>query len=121
MACRYLPTAERLRQLLDYNPETGIFTWKPRNPAHHGWNTRYAGQVAGNVDERGYIRIVIDYKLCFAHRLAWVYIHGVAPTKPYEIDHIDAKKWNNKISNLRIATRSLNLENSWRHGRTNGR
>jgi hypothetical protein len=120
MAGRYLPDLDVLRQLLDYDPISGLFTWKrrplsmfPSERIGNAWNARYSGKAAGNTDRHGYRRIHVQYRLCWAHRLAWLYVHGVAPQPPFEIDHIDGKKWNNRIANLRLVTRSDNVYFWW--------
>lgn len=99
-------TVERLRALIDYNSETGSMVWKisanPRNPV---------GAEAGTIAKTGYRIVCIDYKQYLAHRLAWFYVHGCWPT---ELDHIDRDRSNNKIANLRIATRSQNNMNTKR-------
>lgn len=106
-------TQERLRELLNYAPETGVFVWRPReeNSRHDKmWNTRYAGTIAGRLLGTGYRVITIYNHGCTAHRLAWLYAHGDWPAG--HIDHIDGDKTNNALSNLREATRSQNLQNS---------
>ena len=96
-------TQERLKELLDYDPEAGIFTWKrPRRGIA-------ANSMAGGLTPNGYIRIQIDRKDHLAHRLAWLYIHGVIPEA--DIDHINRRKDDNRIANLRAATRSENQQN----------
>jgi hypothetical protein len=121
MAHRDLPDLVVLRQLLAYEPTTGIFTWKRRplsmfatERAFSTWNARYADKIAGNVDPKGYRRIVVQYRLCWEHRLAWLYVHGTAPQKPLEIDHKDGNRQNNRIANLRVVTRSQNNFAMWR-------
>lgn len=96
-------TAERLRELLNYDPETGVFTWRVSRRA-----TARPGSVAGTITPKGYRAIWIgaNYR---AHRLAWLYVYGVWPT--HEIDHIDGNRANNAIANLRDVTRSVNHEN----------
>ena len=94
-------TQERLRELLDYDPETGIFRWRAARGA-----TKPG--AAGCPNKRGYLRICIDYKLYYCHRLAWLYVHGEWPR---EIDHRDLDKSNNRIGNLRVATRTQNNAN----------
>lgn len=94
----------RLRALLAYDPETGIFTWL----VNRGPN-QTAGKPAGSPDEDGYLRIGIDRRRYRSHRLAWFYVHGEWPAM--EIDHWDTDRTNNRIGNLRQATRTMNQEN----------
>ena len=97
-------TVERLREVLDYCPDTGVFTWKIRT------NSRVkVGDVAGCLDKDGYLRIQIDSRLHFTHRLAWFYVTGEWP--PDQIDHINGIRDDNRIANLRAATRSENGQN----------
>ena len=97
-------TQERLKELLHYNPETGIFTWLV-------YRSRYArvGSVAGTI-WLGRIVIMIDRKHYKAHRLAWLYVHGKFPTN--QIDHINEEPSDNRITNLREATNAQNQENA---------
>jgi hypothetical protein len=97
-------TAERLRELLDYDPETGVFTWKVRT----GCRVRI-GQQAGSLRVDGYVFIGLDGGKHLAHRLAWLHVHGEWP--PVEIDHVSGVKSQNQLSNLRLATRSQNQRN----------
>lgn len=97
-------TQERLKELLSYDPETGLFTWL----SQHGARVR-TGSVAGSRTVKRYIRIGVDGALYMAHRLAWLYTYGVWP--PQEIDHRDGVRWNNVLSNLRLATPSQNSQN----------
>src|SRR4051812_36538770 len=94
---------ERLHELLDYQPDTGVFRWKKRR------GPRSAGAIAGSVATKGYWRITLDGQECLAHRLAWLYVHGTWPDG--ELDHIDQVKTNNRISNLRPVTSSQNKQN----------
>lgn len=96
-------TVERLKQKLSYNSNTGLFTWKrSRGPGKEG-------AVAGRLHNQGYIRISIDYKDYLAHRLAWLYVYGEWPSD--EIDHVNGIKTDNRICNLRAATREENCRN----------
>lgn len=98
-------TPERLRELLHYNPNTGIFTWKVRR------NQRAtAGSEAGHREAKGYVSICIDGNDFKAHRLAWLYVHGCWPKN--QIDHKNQAKHDNRIDNLRDATQSENLANT---------
>lgn len=104
-------TAERLRERLDYNSGTGVFTWKVRGSARAG-----PGEVAGTVDSRGYLVIGVDGKQRSAHRLAWLYFYGVWPER--QIDHKDGDRLNNSIANLRDIAGALNRQNQ-RNPRSN--
>lgn len=110
-----------LGECLEYNPDTGVITWKAR-PRHHfntdrGYNT-FVSQKVGMVtgcrsttrDGLCYLKIAINKKLYLAHRLAWVLYHGPIPSG-VEVDHIDHDGTNNKINNLRLVTSSQNKMN----------
>ena len=97
------PSQERIKELLHYNPLTGIFT---RKVARGG---QLKGSVAGTVDKDGYRHICIDGIYYKASRLAWVYVTGNWPDK--FIDHKDLNPSNDKWDNLRLATRSQNMMN----------
>ena len=100
-----LPAVERVRGVLTYSPETGVFTWRESLS-----NSAAAGRRAGARNSKGYVSIGIDGKKYQAHRIAWLYCYGVDPGDS-EIDHIDMDKANNAITNLRLATRKQNNEN----------
>jgi len=99
-------TAERLRELLDYNPESGGFTWLARLATHI-----HIGDIAGN-NNRGYLEIGIAGRVYRAHRLAWLHVYGVWPTGV--IDHIDGNPSNNRICNLRDVSHVGNMQNQRR-------
>jgi hypothetical protein len=101
MTDKPLITYDRLREVLDYCPETGVFTWKVTLSA-----TGVAGSLAGSRHSEGYSNIRIDKKRYFAHRLAWFYVTGESPRQ--EIDHIDGDRGNDTFYNLREATRGQN-------------
>ena len=103
-------TQERLRAILDYDPETGIFTWRRRPELSSTWNTRYAGRPAGSKTEGDYLRIGIDDRSYLAHRLAWLYVHGDLPRA--EIDHRDRNRGNCRFANLWPATHAENGHNT---------
>jgi len=96
-------TQERLKELLHYCPETGVFTRIARIQSIN------IGDIAGGVTSYGYWSILIDYKHYQAHRLAWIYVNGMWP-KDY-IDHINGIKNDNRIINLREANKSQNGQN----------
>lgn len=90
-------TQERLKELLHYDLETGIFTWLVDRTS----GTK-AGAIAGSMAGRGYSRISIDGNSYFQHRLAWLYVHGYFPENT--IDHINRIRNDNRFLNLREAT-----------------
>lgn len=96
---------ERLKELLDYSPETGEFRWKV--------DIKYnipADSLAGCVlKDRGYVQIRIDGSLYYAHRLAWLYVTGSWPSKC--VDHINQNRADNSFSNLRDVSSSVNNAN----------
>jgi len=98
-------TAERLRKLLNYDPKTGIFTWRV---APVKWIS--PGDPAGYSERSAYVRIGIFGRYYRAHRLAWLYVHGEWP--PSMIDHINGDPSDNRLANLRVATASQNQGNA---------
>ena len=96
-------TQARLKELLQYDPNTGGFTWRVNRPRVK------AGCNAGTLDSKQYRRISIDAKVYLAHRLAWLYMYGEWPAT--ELDHINRNRNDNRIGNLRLADRSINTQN----------
>lgn len=97
-------TVEELRRLLYYDPETGEFRWKVSKRGHVK-----AGDLAGCLNNYGYLCIKIHGRKYLASRLAYLYMTGSWPEN--QIDHIDIDRSNDCWSNLRPATRSLNHAN----------
>jgi len=89
---------EQVKSLFSYDAETGNFYRKSK-----------PFKVAGSVNRRGYREISISGEKYQAHRLAWIYAHG--DIGDFDIDHINGHKGDNRICNLRIATRAQNLQN----------
>lgn len=100
-------TLEKLKETLDYDKKSGIFTWKVSNN-----NRIKIGDVAVSKNStHGYISIKIENKHYRAHRLAWFMTYGYWAK---EIDHIDRNRKNNAIRNLRDVSRSANMMNRMR-------
>ena len=95
-------TQQRLKELLHYDPETGIFTRKIFVKPN-----AKAGDIAGFHTPKGYLAFYVDKKRYLAHRIAWLYMTGSWPK--YVIDHIDAGKDHNWFSNLQDITNRKNL------------
>lgn len=114
-----MPTAERLRALLAYEPETGVLTWRERTldtiqnrsaRAMNAWNARYAGTEAFTTGNgKGYLTGKINDRRFRAHRVIWVIATGERPIA--DIDHINGNRSDNRLVNLREATRSQNNAN----------
>ena len=102
-------THANLQRLLDYDPLTGVFTWRVtmnNNGARKGYR-------AGTKRVDGYRVISIRGERYLEHRLAWFYVNGVWPTRG--IDHINRNPSNNAISELRLANQHQNLGNKPKH------
>ena len=117
-------SADEARELLDYNPETGNFTWKRRdckwfslNRFCKTWNKNFAGKTAGGINSVGYHVIAVLNKQILSHRLAWLYVYGEWPKG--QIDHINGNRSDNRIVNLRDVTANMNQQNLKRGQRNN--
>jgi hypothetical protein len=96
-------TLERLREVLDYDPKTGVFRWKISKK-------HFIGKAAGYLNKDGHRQIRVDGRAYYAHRLAWLYVRGEWPDR--QIDHRDTNRDNNAFRNLREATNLQNQQNS---------
>ena len=94
---------DQMKKVLDYDPETGIFRWKISRGGMR------KGAVSGSLNNRGYLSIMVNGKNYQAHRLAWLYVHGEFPKQ--NTDHINRKKIDNRIINLRMCSNSQNQAN----------
>ena len=98
-------TQTRLKEVLNYNPKTGIFIRKT-----YASSNAPKGDVAGGISHRlGYHRINVDNESYLSHRLAWLYIHGYFPE--HGLDHINRNVADNRIANLREAGKQCNARN----------
>ena len=101
-------TAEYLRSVLHYDPDTGIFTWKVGSA-----NRVKVGDVAGSTGVNGYLQIKLQSRKHKAHRLAWLHFHGVWPKD--QIDHVNRNRSDNRLVNLRDVTNKQNLQNAGKY------
>ena len=99
-------TQQTLKELLDYDADTGVFKWKAK-PS----KSIMVGSNAGVIDiSTGYIKIGILGNKYYAHRLAWMYVNGSFPY--LGVDHVNGNKQDNRIENLREANQSQNTSNT---------
>jgi len=82
-------SAERLREVLDYDPATGKFSH------------RITGKRSFAANGKGYVTIWIDGRSYSGHRLAWLYVHGEWPDG--WLDHVNCNRVDNRLVNLRVA------------------
>jgi hypothetical protein len=109
MKCNVI-SPEYLKSILNYDLETGFFTWLWRKDISNCVNMREVGKVAGSIcPTTKYRRIKINGKLYKCSRLAWIYVYNKNPN--FMIDHINGDRSDDRISNLREATRSQNGAN----------
>lgn len=93
---------DRVMEFIDYDPETGLLTWKKKKGRGE------AGSAAGFYDRAGYRKIEIDGRSYMAHRLIFYITYG---REPVEIDHINGVRDDNRLCNLRDSTRETNMHN----------
>lgn len=102
------PPPADIKDYLSYDPDTGIFTRK-KLPGRGGV---YASPVVGNLSVRGYREIRHMGVLYRAHLLAWWWVYGELPPPGFEIDHVNGNRDDNRIANLRLASRAQNNANA---------
>ena len=106
-------TADRLRELLHYDHDSGLFKWRVMNSRRAP-----AGKRAGSVDKiTGYVRIRIDKRIYQAHRLAFLYMTDDWPW--FDTDHINGVRDDNRWANLRDVPHSINSQNQRRAHKSN--
>jgi hypothetical protein len=98
-------TQDYLHEFFHYDPENGLFSRKKRTGP-----TTKVGEIVGTDKGNGYLMLCLQSRLYLAHRIAWFYIYGEMP--PLNIDHINGKRADNRICNLRLANQSQNTANS---------
>jgi hypothetical protein len=103
-------TQSALVKATHYDPDTGIFVRRVNTGRH---DRHKAGEVMGTKTIKGYIMVGIVSRRYMAHRLAWLYVHGEWPDQ--DLDHINRDKSDNRIANLRPATRLQNMQNVEKH------
>ena len=96
-------TAEQLRELLRFDPETGVFSWAKN------WGGKRRGGPVGCLHPHGYVVIQVLGRQHPAHRLAWLHVHGAWPSS--ELDHINGVRDDNRVANLRVASGTQNNGN----------
>jgi hypothetical protein len=126
MAAKILPSVERLRELLDYDPETGELTWRQRSvesfasvPAYYRYHALFCGKVAGTKASRSAaqgggpkrINVSVDGVEYAAHNIIWLIVNGTQAPSDMEIDHKNCDPWDNRLSNLRLSTHTQNMQN----------
>jgi hypothetical protein len=99
-------TVERIREVLDYDPETGVFRWRSRiTPNCHNV---VVGAPAGTLDKNGYVVLQILRKKYFAHHMAWAIHYGEFANY---VEHKNRDRRDNRIENLRLSTHQQNTFN----------
>lgn len=107
------PTLEQLRDVLSYDPDSGVFRWRVRRHGYGGYVE--IGDVAGTLKPGkggGYILIVVDQQNYRAHRLAWWFMTGKPAPQRIDVEHENRDRADNRWKNLRLATRSQNNANT---------
>lgn len=101
-------SADRLREVVHYDPDTGVFTRKVRLAQRHKAGDRADFRI-NHGGMTGYRRLSVDRKRYLAHRCAWLYVHGEWPE--HDIDHVNGDKSDNRIANLRDVPNMVNRQN----------
>lgn len=101
------PTIEELKSLFDYEHDSGRLVWKIKRNSRGGKIA--PGVDAGSLTRSGYLELKISGYRTYVHRVAWAMFYGMWPTGT--IDHLDGDPLNNRASNLRHCTQSVNCEN----------
>lgn len=109
-------TQDYVRECFDYNPDTGVLTWRARPVEHFKrhkefliWNKRFASKLPGCLNDSGYLRVCINNKQYRAHWIIWLYVYGKFPT--CYLDHINGIRSDNRLVNLREVSTVENSRN----------
>lgn len=104
MKIKTLPKLDYIKDVINYEPDTGKFYWKKNRGGK-----ALAGSIAGTLRKDGYIDIRLGGKKYLAHRIAWLYSYGSIPEN--SIDHINGNTADNRLINLRICKHIENCLN----------
>jgi hypothetical protein len=98
-------TQSLVRDLFDYDPKTGLLT----NRTYRGGRSGRAGSIAGSPHIDGYLSVMVAGKNYMLHRIIWLHTYGYLPEE--DVDHRDGNRSNNRLTNLRLASRTENNQN----------
>lgn len=104
--CYETISQNRLKEVLSYDENTGLFTWVKVNKL---CRVKVGDLSSQKETSGGYLKISVDGKTYYAHRLAWFYVYGYFPES--NIDHINGNRKDNRIANLRDVSQQLNAQN----------
>lgn len=90
------PTQAQLKEMFDYNPDTGFLYWKICSAK----NVKI-GDRAGHFDSDKYISVSIQNKYYYAHRIAWIICYGEIP-EDNTISHFNGNRYDNRLVNLKL-------------------
>lgn len=111
-------TQARVRELFNYDPETGSLTWRQRplsdfqsGGISNNWHAKHLGKEVGGICSiHGYRRVRMNGREWRAHRIIWLWVYGSLPE--HEIDHINGKRADNRLVNLRSVSHVENMRNA---------
>lgn len=104
-------TQNRLKEVLDYSPDTGVFKRRLKQTGVR------QGSVSGSLSKEGYLVTSVDGKIYKCHRLAWLYMTSTWPAG--QIDHLNGNRSDNRFANLRDVSQLDNVQNQRNAQRSN--